>query len=155
MSEWIDLQQEWPGLRGEGLHCLDGTLASELRAALVGLEFEVVLLHGDRIHDQRSFFVESSRAFGFPPHFGGNWDAFVDSLGELGERRTKRLAVVWMDADRSLAADSQTVLLAIRFLTDVAQDLECEGDEGTPVQLEIFLLGAPPSFSARPRFAVR
>ncbi len=155
MSEWIDLGHEWPGLRGDGLHALDGSLAAELRAALLGLGFDIVSLRGDRIGDDRSFFAEASRAFGFPPHFGENWDALEDSLGELGGRQTRRLAVVWANADQSLAKDAQTFLLAIRALTDAAQDLECEPGEGTPLQMEIFLLGEAPAFSARPRLAVR
>jgi RNAse (barnase) inhibitor barstar len=155
MEDWIDLRSEWPGLRGDGLHAVDGSLWTELRAALLGLGFDVVTLHGSRVHDDRSFFAEATRAFSFPPHFGDNWDALVDSLGELGGRDTRRLAVLWTDAHLSLASDTETVLLAVRALTDAAQDLECEPGEGPPLQLEVFLLGMPPAFSARPRFALR
>jgi hypothetical protein len=149
MIGWVDLRREWPGLRGDQVHVLDGSLEADLRRALVRRGFSVLSLNGGAVRDERSFFEEASRSLGFPPHFGGNWDAFIDSLGDLGGGGPRRLALLWTDADRSLGADLQTFLTAVGVLRDAALDLG-SGERSAPVQLEFFLLGSAPAFAVRP-----
>lgn len=40
------------------------------------------VVRGAHCRETRDLFAEWSRALGFAPHFGGNWDAFADSLTE-------------------------------------------------------------------------
>jgi RNAse (barnase) inhibitor barstar len=102
-------------------------------------------LEGSRIHGDASFFHEAARALGLPEYFGRNWDAFNDGLGDVVFGPAERIAVLWRDADRSLAADAQTVL-------DATSAFDAVGSPGSededPAQLEVFLFGSGPGFGS-------
>ncbi|HEV7501904.1 MAG TPA: hypothetical protein VGQ33_17945, partial [Vicinamibacteria bacterium] len=65
------------------------------------------------------------------------------ALGDLADRETARLAVLWVDAEKSIAADLQTFLSAVLALDAAAVDLAALEESR---QLEVFLLGAGAGF---------
>jgi RNAse (barnase) inhibitor barstar len=144
MTKWFDLRGALPGLRGPAVHVVAEAREREVMAVLDEAGFVVRRLDGRGIRDEVSFFEEAARALHLPDHFGHNWDALEECLHRLGEGRSRRLALLWQGADRSLAADPQLVLDATALLADVARDL---GGEDPPTQLEVFLLGESPAFS--------
>lgn len=141
MTQWFDVRGALPGLRGRTVHLVAEDREREVSAALEGAGFVVRRLEGRKAGDEAAFFAEAARALRLPEHFGHNWDALDECLRGLGEGRSRRLALLWRDADRSLAADPQLVLDATSLLADVARDL---GGEDPPTQLEVFLLGDGP-----------
>ena len=84
----------------------DGAVVEEaLAAAQVG---EVALLDGAEARDKASFMAALARALRFPDHFGANWDAVVDCLGELEARREPTFLVIAHGAE--LLADAPAEL---------------------------------------------
>jgi RNAse (barnase) inhibitor barstar len=145
MSGWIDVRSILPGLRGQRVHAVPAADETQLRAALSAAGFELVTLAGGAIANESTLFEEMARAFAFAEDFGGNWDALTDALGDLALRPAPRLAVLWVQADATLAADLQTLLSAVLVLDQTALDLATE-DAGARRQLEVFLLGAGTGF---------
>lgn len=148
MTHWFDIREALPGLRGQAVHLMAAARESEVTAVLEGAGFVVLRLEGAKARDEASLFTEAARGLRLPDHFGRNWDALDECLRGLGEGQSRRLALLWRAADRSLAADPQMVVDATSLLTDVARDL---GAEDPPTQLEVFLLGETPAFSASGR----
>jgi RNAse (barnase) inhibitor barstar len=142
MADFVDFSLELPGLRGSRCHVLPAADEAALRHVLDRHAFEVRVLEGGRIHDEPGFFDAVSVALALPPHFGRNWAALDDCLGELSDD-TPRLALVWRDVDRSLAADAQTVFNAV-----LAFDAVCNVWSS---QLEVFLLGSSSGFAEERR----
>ena len=142
---YADLKTALPWLRGLRVHAAAAGREAEVRAVLEAEGFVQRTLEGSRIHGEASFFQEAARALGFPGYFGGNWDAFNDCLGDVVFGPAERIAVIWRDADKSLAADAQTVL-------DATAAFDAVGSPGSededPAQLEIFLLGNGPGFGS-------
>jgi RNAse (barnase) inhibitor barstar len=144
MSGWTDVRHLQPGLRGQRVHVVPAADETELRATLAGAGFDLVTIAGGAITNDGTLLEEMARAFGLPEEFGENWDALADALGDLADRRQPRLALLWVDADATLAADLQAFLSAVLLLDRVAADLAEEN--GGARQLEIFLLGAGGGF---------
>jgi hypothetical protein len=62
------------------------------------------------------FLDECAAALQFPPHFGGNWDALNDCLGDLSWLRAEGLVLCLRDAGHVLSAaalDQLTTLSAV------------------------------------------
>jgi RNAse (barnase) inhibitor barstar len=147
MSEdWIDLTKRLPGLRGNRIHALPATAEPELRSALDASGFTTCVLEGERVTGEQAFFAEAARALGLPSYFGHNWDALNDALGDLVSGETPRIAIVWRDADASLAKDAQSVIDAVLAFEAAAWE-GFDTSEQRPVQLEVFLLGRAAGFS--------
>ena len=144
MSGWTDLRLLRPGLRGERVHVVPSGAEPDLRAMLSSAGFDLVTVVGSAITSESTLLAEVARAFGLSAEFGENWDALADALGDLADRTLPRLAVLWVDADASLAADLQGFLSAVLLLERAASDL-AEESAGAR-QLEVFLLGAGPGF---------
>jgi RNAse (barnase) inhibitor barstar len=133
-SSWFDVRAALPGLRGRTVHVVGASREAEIRAALVAAGFDIGVVEGATVHDLASLFRQAARALNLPAHFGHNWDALNDALGDVAEG-DRRVAVLWKDADRSLAADPQAVLDAV-----IAFDAStAEGGTGGQGQLELFL----------------
>ncbi len=138
---WVDLHALLPGLRGNIVHTLNSAEEQRLCSRLAAVGYRVRVLEGARIGDDEAFFAQACPALDLPPHFGDNWDAFNDSLWNLNGS----WAVVWRDADQSLALDAQTVFSAMLGLADAA--LEPARDPGEPMlKLVLFLLGSGPGY---------
>jgi hypothetical protein len=142
--DWIDLGRDVPALRGRAVHVAPAAREAEIRGALARAGFETIVLEGGVIVDEPSFFEAARRAFGLDEDaFGANWDAFNDCLYDLESRPARRVAVLWRDASRVVAADLQTLLNAVVAFDAAALTLP-EADD--PVQLEVVLLeSADPS----------
>jgi RNAse (barnase) inhibitor barstar len=144
MSGWTDVRALLPGLRGPRVHVVAAADETALRSRLSGAGFDLLTVAGRAITNEGTLLQEMARAFALPEGFGDNWDALADALGDLAGRPDRRLALLWVDADASLAADLQALLSAVLLLDRTAADL-AEEHEGSR-QLEIFLLGSGAGF---------
>jgi RNAse (barnase) inhibitor barstar len=142
---YADLRKSLPWLRGVRVHVAAARREPEVRAALEAVGFDPRVLEGSRIHGDVAFFHEAARALGFPEYFGRNWDAFHDCLGDVVFGPVERIAVLWRDADRSLAADLQTVLNAVSAFEAGGA---AASEEREPAQLEVFLFGSASGFTS-------
>lgn len=150
-GERIDLRTRIPTLRGQRLHIMPSSDERPLRRVLAETGFEVLTLAGSAIRNESSLFDEIARGLELGDDFGRNWDALTDALGELEERPSARIAIVWVDADQSVAADLQAFLGAVRAFDHAAADLGSITDEGeAPRQIEVFLLGSRAGFPSIP-----
>jgi RNAse (barnase) inhibitor barstar len=149
LSSWIDLRHRIAGLRGQRVHVVDAAREANLRSALAAEGFELVTVAGSAITSRAALFDEMARAFRFEKGFGHNFDALADALGDLADRDTARLAVLWVDAEATVAADLQTFLSAVLALDAAAVDLATIDGDGDARQLEVFLLGAGAGFASR------
>jgi RNAse (barnase) inhibitor barstar len=146
---WSDLARRLPGLRGARLHVIDAAREDEVLGALQAEGFDVRILDGASIADEASFFVEAERGLGLPAHFGRNWDALNDCLGDWLTADPRRVAVVWREADRSLESDPQTVFQAVLAFDAVALAGPIDASDVPPLQLVVFLLGRAQGFRSR------
>jgi len=90
-EEWFDAGAALPGLRGTAVHVLPPLREKEARAVLRVAAFRIREIEGGQVRDEPSFFDEAARAFRWPAHFGRNWDAFQDALGDLAEGEDRRV----------------------------------------------------------------
>ena len=148
MSGFVDLRVHLPRLRGHRVHVVAASDETAVRAGLTAAGFEIVTVAGTAITNGSTLFAEMARAFQFPDYFGHNWAALTDCLRDLRGRQNARLALLWMDADASLAADVQTVIDAVTVIEAVAAELSEDDQFGPPRQLVLFLLGAGAGFGA-------
>jgi RNAse (barnase) inhibitor barstar len=148
VTAWVDLAKELPGLRGQRLHVTEAGREQRIASVLRMTGFDLRVLDGYRIRDEQSFFDEAERGLGLPSHFGRNWDALNDCLGDWHDGAERRIAILWRDADRSLARDAQTVFRAVLAFDAAAMTPPAESDAAAPLQLEVFLLGDVPGFRA-------
>src|SRR5438105_4741237 len=146
MGEWFDVTA-FPGIRGRRVHAVAVSAESALREALTDAAFRIHTLEGARITGPEAFFEEIARSLDLPKEFGHNWDALIDALGDFAEEGS-RIAILWRSADKSLAADVQTVVEAVLVLDGAASGAGSVDNEGGPTQLEIFLIGAGSGFGA-------
>ena len=143
---WADLTAALPGLRGQRVHVVRTEREAEVRGVLESHGFHVYTLMGSAISNESTFFSEAARGLALPGWFGANWDALYDTLGDVAEALPARKAILWTDADQSIAADAQTVLSAVLAFESAAVD--AAGAEEGPRQLEVFLLGSGAGFGA-------
>jgi RNAse (barnase) inhibitor barstar len=143
VPEWFDVNAAIDGLGGASVHVLGAKREDEVRRVLTSARFGLRTLEGGLVLSGPSFFREVARALAFPEHFGHNWDALQDLLGDLTEGAERRIALLWREADRSFEADPQTVVDAFVSFSRAAEDL---ASETPPTQLEVFLLGDRPGF---------
>jgi RNAse (barnase) inhibitor barstar len=148
VAAWIDLARELPGLRGQRLHVADSGHEERIASVLRMTGFDLRVLDGSRICDEPSFFEEAERGLRLPEHFGRNWDALNDCLGDWHDGDERRIAILWRDADQSLAADAQTVFRAVLAFDAAAQPPPAGSGGEPPLQLEVFLFGDVPGFRA-------
>lgn len=148
MTDWIDLARELPGLRGQRVHVTESGHEERIASVLRMTGFDIRILDGHRIRDEQSFFDEAERGLRLPTWFGRNWDALDDCLGDWHDGDERRIAILWRDADRSLARDAQTVLRAVAALDAAAMAPPAAGAGPVPLQLEVFLFGDVPGFRA-------
>jgi RNAse (barnase) inhibitor barstar len=141
---WVDLKALLPGLRGVSVHVVPRAAEARLRNALREAGFDVRVIDGRRVRDAEGLLAALARALELAPHFGHNWDALNDALGERILASGPPLAVVWRHADRSLEADLQLVLDAARAF-DAAS---APAPDAEPVgQMELFLVGEGAGFA--------
>jgi len=142
MSEWVNLKESLPCIRGNLIHVLSIS-KDKLKEILESLSFDVYMIDGSRIVDQGSFFAEFSQSLQFPPYFGNNWGAWDDSLGDFGDLAPNRVAIIWVDAHKTFTQDPQTFIQAVCDLYNLAASLSLRKYSGAKEegkQFEVFLL---------------
>jgi hypothetical protein len=146
-SAWVDLRARVPGLRGHRVHVFPSSREAELRAALAAAGFAAVTLAGSAIRNEATFFAEAARALALPGWFGHGWDALADALRDPDRAGGPREAILWVEAEQSLAADLQLFVGALLAFDAAARDLASEGDGDHPRQLEVFVFGRGTGFA--------
>jgi RNAse (barnase) inhibitor barstar len=149
VTEWVDLRRHFRRLRGQRVHVVAASEEARIRKGLAKAGFEVLTLAGGAVTSEATMLEEIARAFGFADDFGVDWELLADALGELALRDATRLAVVWVGADESAAADMQAFLSAVLTLDAAAAELATVDEEVDARQLEVFLLGAAGGFPGR------
>jgi len=141
--ELIDLRKVFPNLEGFIIH-VHRHDPDQLRRSLEDLNFRVILIDGERVHDEATFFDEFADALRFPDYFGHNWDAWTECLYDFGyDLDTDRFALIWVNAEYLLKNDPQTFLNAVCDLRDLALTVtHVENTNSKKAhQFEIFLHG--------------
>jgi RNAse (barnase) inhibitor barstar len=151
MLSWLNIRKAFPGLRGDRIHVVN-VETEAITKELSSLSFKVYMIDGSKISDENSFFDEVAQALEFPEHFGHNWAAWNDCLGDFGSLAPKRVAIVWKHADETFAVDAQTFLQAVCDLENLAMwsalhPTDQTGKEIEPKQIEIFFLGDGEGFA--------
>jgi RNAse (barnase) inhibitor barstar len=147
MTEWFDAGGAIAGLHGTAVHVLPAEREVEVRDRLEAAGFVVHVLQGRDVSDETSFFREVAKALRLAPTFGHNWDALGDTLGDLADGPSRRVALLWREAERSLGRDVQTFVGALLAFSRAADEL---AGEEPATQLEVFVLGEGPAFGSRP-----
>lgn len=116
-----------------GLHHLGPSdLEAVLGAARSG-GWTLFELDGSEIVDCKSFFDRAREILPMaPPLLGSHsWDALSDSVwGGLYELDTKKLLVVWRDANQMASRARSDYDIAIEILNDLARDMGSAKDTG-------------------------
>jgi RNAse (barnase) inhibitor barstar len=136
----INLLKLLPGLRGRSIHVINTAKAAEVVQKLKGSGFSLHMLAGDRAKDKLTFLAAAADAFDFPPKFGLNWDAFIDSFADFLERVPMPAAVVWTRADILVKNDLQSFIEVITTFDSAAVERELSAEDDEKVQVEFFVL---------------
>ena len=141
MDNWIDLRKIIPDLsRGSCLHVVN-VHPDALVNLLTENGFSVFTINGSEITDKESFFLHVKNVFNFPAHFGKNWDAWTDCLGDFERSLTSETAIIWKDADKSFLSESQTFIQAVNDLYNTVMHASLNY-----YQVELFIVGSSPGF---------
>ena len=151
--ELYDVAREMPWLGRGLLHLADRNTEPALTTLLGEQGFAVYRIEGSRVVDKPSLFPEMAEGLRFPDYFGNNWDALIDSLGRIGKRPERRVAIFWRNGDVSAGADLGVFCEAVHWILAVRDDLltipdEASGDEDDLdlVQIELFIFGRGGAF---------
>ncbi len=137
-------------LRGQHVHAVQGDEAS-LERELRAYGYEVYVLDGSQIVDERTFLELATRALKLPEWGSDGWDAFRDTLFDVTVLPPGRQAVIWKDADLVFAADAQAFLDGFSQLYEWAWDTRALGTGAQPADRELFVLGKGQGFKVRLR----
>jgi RNAse (barnase) inhibitor barstar len=96
----------------------DAALASD------GHPAPVRIIRGRQSMTADALFDELSAALQFPPHFGRNWDAVLDSLRDARDRHPFGLTLVVLDAAKLLSGDPAQRAVFDRVLEQAHRDAE-------------------------------
>jgi RNAse (barnase) inhibitor barstar len=96
----------------------DAAIASDRHGA------PVRIIRGRQSMTADALFDELSAALQFPPHFGRNWDAVLDSLRDARDRHPSGLTLVVLDAAKLLSADAAQRAALDRVLEQAHRDAE-------------------------------
>ena len=92
---------------------------SELQREAEDAGWRFVRLDTSDVEDKPGFLDRAADAFGFPEWFGRNWDALVDSLGDV--RSERGTLVVWDGWSRFARADERQFATALDILGERAE----------------------------------
>lgn len=94
----------------------------KLESGTAAITPAVRVVRGSKATTTSAFFDEISAALQFPPHFGENWDALHDCLGDLRWLDAAGIVLVVTDAARLLdKAPKKDLDRLAKVLTSVAQ----------------------------------
>jgi RNAse (barnase) inhibitor barstar len=138
-------------VRGQHVHAVqadEASLERELRAR----GYQVYVMDGSRIVDERTFRREVTRTLGLPEYGADGWDAFRDVLFDVTVPVLAHQAVIWKDADLLFAADAQAFLDGFSQLYQWAWATGTAGTGVSTTDRQLFLLGTGKGFGVRLRF---
>ncbi|MEO8184411.1 MAG: barstar family protein [Deltaproteobacteria bacterium] len=93
-----------------------------LRGETAGKELFIGSLRGWKMRERQGVFDQFGALLQFPRYFGGNWNAFVDCLGDLDWLRASGFLLVLMDAGDVLRdGDPDEFGLLLRLLEQTAE----------------------------------
>ncbi len=150
MATWIGPRRAVPWLRGRPPYFVPCQDEEDLVRGLEEAGFDVRLLDGTELVDEVSLLTAIGETFGFPDYYGGNWDAYLDCIGDIAESAGSPLALVWSNSDRLLAADPRIFTRAVHILLDSASDLAASDAK---FQFEVFVTGTGPGYVCSARMS--
>ncbi len=93
--------------------------AKDVREQVERSGWRFVHLDTSSVRDKRGFLDEAARAFGFPEHFGRNWDALADSLSDV--RSSRGTLVLWEGWRPFSETDDGEFAVAVEVLLERTQ----------------------------------
>lgn len=138
MSQRISVTEALPWIGSQIPYFVATEEGARLVDDLSTAGFDVRMLNGRRIHDERSLVRALGPAMSFPVYYGGNWDAFIDCVGDLAEVSDASVALVWTSADDLAKSDLHGFTRAIHLLLSTARNLALSEAR---FQFELFVVG--------------
>ena len=89
--------------------------ADQLAASLIGQGIKARVIDGQGIASKRDLLTAIAKAFGFPGHFGHNWDALLDCLTDFHWLPAKGYVCILLHADqvRAMGRDNWKTFLEV------------------------------------------
>ena len=117
-------------VRDAGVYFLPEDDIAELREAAAVNCFRCVRVDLQGCHDKSGLLVCLADALHLPAHFGQNWDALADALGDMRAHDTKGLVIV-LEHSEGLRRDAVAVF---KMAMEVLQAASSEwAERGTPL----------------------
>jgi hypothetical protein len=95
--------------------------AAQLAAELTGRGIVTRIINGAAVAGKEGLLKAVATAFGFPGHFGHNWDALIDCWSDLSWLPAKGYVCVLLGADAMRAADREAHDTFLGVCGDVAE----------------------------------
>jgi RNAse (barnase) inhibitor barstar len=139
-GNFVWIRHEFPWLDVGFIHAVHESALRHLQTRLRELGFVLTELEGSTMAAGRdAFFGDLEFAFGFPEHFGRNWDAVNDCMRDF--EPPPRLAVIWRASDEAARANPALFGEACAQLRRWVEAFRAES-----VQIELFLIGLSDSY---------
>jgi hypothetical protein len=115
---WLD--DVLVGRRSPGLFSwVSPASTAAVERSVEGAGWRFVHLDTAAVADKGGFLAEAAQAFAFPAWFGQNWDAFADSLADIGAERG--MLVLWEGWHALAEADERAFTTALEILRERAE----------------------------------
>ena len=115
-----------------------------VRGTTAGKDLFIGSLRGWRMRERGGVFEQFAALLQFPRHFGGNWNAFSDCVGDLDWLRASGFLLVLLDAADVLRdGDPDEFGLLLTILEEKAQSLATETEFGPAVPFHVLLHATP------------
>ena len=137
MTTWISVTEMLPWLATKEPYFVDSKAYERLVMDLDSSGFDVRILEG-AITSERELLSTLGKTLRFPDYYGGNWDAFIDCVGDLAEEATVPVALIWPSAHALAMTSLHAFVRSVHLLLSEARDL---GLSDRRFQFEVFFLG--------------
>ncbi len=138
MKGRVTITEALPWMRSRVPYFVPSVDQARLVADLTAAGFDVRELDGRAVRDERSLVQALGPALSFPDYYGGNWDAFVDCVGDLAETADASIALVWTAANQLARSDLHAFTRAIHLILSTAESLALSE---VAFQLELIVVG--------------
>lgn len=105
-----------------GVHFVESRALQAILAPAAGLGLQVGRVDLTGCEGRRDVLSRIAAALDFPPHFGHNWDALADCLGDLSWLPGDGVVLVLDGADALREADGEAFPTLLEILGTVASD---------------------------------
>jgi RNAse (barnase) inhibitor barstar len=110
-----------------GTFYLTASDLGDLRAAASGLGFRRVDIDLANCADKAALMQRFADAFDFPPHFGHNWDALADCLGDLDWLPAEGYVLTLENLQELRAADAADYATLVSVLEGACEEWREQG----------------------------